>query len=210
MHSYEQRTLLLDQLNFLAKINHFEVKSGNTYSKNVSFLDSKNSCIVSNIEDSHMMLPTIFNNYPNFYHNDMIEDLNVVMNSYLKAIGLDFNMQHMTWDRNHYVCMKEQFTQPTDVSYYALTFVHESRFDKTSVFSIRLYTEQMNAFYNVNNNIKESNHDSINLGVYYKDIKSIIYPMLSAYKKEVENTLGYPITVIDAEIIKVLDMLKIA
>lgn len=54
-----------------------------------------------------MILPAVFKNYPELNLHDTVDNLNKLINSYFKAIGLYFDFWHMTWDEQHKVGMKK-------------------------------------------------------------------------------------------------------
>lgn len=209
MNIHEQKDFFLEQLTILSKIDNFEIENNNSYDQSLDFLDHTNDYLLYNIKHPQMILPAVFKNYSGLKLHSLVEDLNKVMKSYLKAIELDFDFKHMSWDEKHKVGLKKDYTKATDVDYYAIKFINYAEDGTTTVFSIRFYVEPIQAYYNVTNDFKVSHDVWTELGVYYQDLNSIIKPMLSAYNEQLSKTLTYSVDVVDDEVIEVLNMLKI-
>jgi len=209
MHTHEQKSFFLKQLTILSKIDDFEIEIIESYAQKLAFLDHTNDYLLYNVKNPQMILPAVFKNYPELNLHDTVDNLNKLINSYFKAIGLYFDFWHMTWDEQHKVGMKKGFTTATDVDFYAIKFVDHDDDGTTTVFSIKLYVEPMQAYYNVTNDFKISHDVWTEIGVYYQDLNSIIKPMLSAYMEKLSKTLTYSVDVVDDGIVEVLNMLKI-
>jgi hypothetical protein len=115
----------------------------------------------------------------------------------------------MTWEERHKVGMKKDYLTATDVSFYGIKFIDYAEDGTTTVFSIKLYVEPIQAYYDVTKDFKVSHDVWTELGVYYQDLNSIIKPMLSAYNEQLSKTLTYSVDVVDDGVIEVLNMLKI-
>jgi len=210
MNSNDKSRRLLEHLNILGKANEFDIKLNEKYKENINFFDSEDKGVLLNIKNNGTMLETILGNHPDL-DKQVVIDLEEVMQPYYKAIGLKYNFKNMQWDENHKFGMKKDFVLVTDIDYYQITFKDNKDFANTLIFLIKLYTEPMTAFYKTRDEyVGQFMVSYVEMGVYYKDLTSIIKPMLSVYKNKVSNLLSYNVDVIDDNIIKVLDMIKIS
>lgn len=209
MNIYEQKYFFLEKLTLLSKIDNFEIENSNSYAQSLDFLDHTNDYLLNNIKNPQMILSSVFKKYSSLNLPNLIDALSNVMQPYWKAIGLEFDFRHMTWDEKHKVGMKKDYTTATDVNFYCIKFVDYAEDGTTTVFSMKFYVEPMQAYYEVTNNFKVSHDVWTEIGVYYKDLNSIIKPMLSAYNEQLSKTLTYSVDTVDDGVIEVLNMLKI-
>lgn len=209
MNVYEQKAFFLEKLILLSKIDNFEIENSNSYAQSLDFLDHTNDYLLNNIKNPQMILSSVFKKYSSLNFPNLIDALSNIMQPYWKAIGLEFDFGHMTWDEKHKVGMKKDYTTATDVNFYCIKFVDYAEDGTTTVFSMKFYVEPMQAYYEVTNNFKVSHDVWTEIGVYYKDLNSIIKPMLSAYNEQLSKTLTYSVDTVDDGVIEVLNMLKI-
>lgn len=209
MNIYEQKAFFLEKLTLLSKIDNFEIENSNSYAQSLDFLDHTNDYLLNNIKNPQMILSSVFKKYSSLNLPNLIDALSNVIQPYWKAIGLEFDFEHMTWDEKHKVGMKKDYTTATDVNFYCIKFVDYAEDGTTTVFSMKFYVEPMQAYYEVTNNFKVSHDVWTEIGVYYKDLNSIIKPMLSAYNEQLSKTLTYSVDTVDDGVIEVLNMLKI-
>lgn len=209
MNIHEQKAFFLEKLMLLSKMDNFEIENSNSSEQTLDFLDHTNDYLLYNIKNQQIILPAVFKNYSEFNLNSIVEDLNKVMKPYLRAIGLEFDFRHMTWDEKHKVGMKKDYTTANDVNFYCIKFVDYAEDGTTTVFLVKFYVEPIKAYYEVTNNFKVSHDVWTEIGVYYQDLNSIIKPMLSAYNEQLSKTLTYSVDTVDDGVIEVLNMLKI-
>lgn len=208
MHINEKRAFFLEQLNILSKTANLSLEFSDSHRQILNFLDEQGNYLLDQVKHPDTVLQSIFSSIPDFDYKNSVDHLNTVIAPYLKAIGLNFNFPYMIWDEVHRVGIKDDFKSVNDVSYYSVTFFDRPDSEHLTVFNIRLYLHPVDAFYNVK---KDSvGHDIVNIRVYYKDLHSIVKPMLSSYLDFVSKRVTYAVDMIDDEIVEVLDMIKIS
>lgn len=204
----EKRAFFLEQVKKLSKTANFNLEFSDSNRQILNFLDEQGNYLLDQVKHPNTVLQSLFSSIPDFDYKNSVDYLNSVTSPYLKAIGLNFYFPHMIWDEVHRVGIKDDFESVTDISYYSVTFFDRPDSEHLTVFNIRLYFHPVDAFYNV----KKDNvgHDIVNIRVYYKDLNSIVKPMLSSYLEFVSKRVTYAVDVIDDEIVEVLDMIKIS
>lgn len=103
------------------------------------------------------------------------------------------------------IVLKKDYTSLHDVSYYQVELI--SSVEQTRIF-LNLHTEPVTPSYRRDKE-KRGYVKYLIVDVYYKDMESIKEPMLAYYLTEVSHFLHIPLTDIDENVLKLIEMVKI-
>lgn len=215
---------ILDQLHNLCLLDGVPFDQEKTFKNLLSgglvFHDSDGKVISDIFSNPKELLSVIFKLKPDFLsinfkesvsfeHKMVLSSLSHVILPYTKAFGLDFDLTSMSTNNDHILGMKADYSKLDDIEYYEISRLNQNT-SKTIKFVVKIYFEPMEAFYKYTKQpINSQQFDRIDIGVYYKNLKSVIKPMLTHYISDVSRLLDYPVDAITDEIVNTLDMLII-
>lgn len=215
---------ILEQLNNLCLLDGVpfdqEKTFKNLFSGGLVFHDSDGKVISDIFSNPKELLSVIFKLKPDFLstnfkesisfeHEMVLSSLSQVILPYTKAFGLDFDLTSMSTNNDHILGMKADYSKLDDIEYYEISRLNQNT-SKTIKFVVKIYFESIEAFYTYTKQpINSQQFDRIDIGVYYKDLKSIIKPMLTHYISDVSRLLDYPVDAITDDMVNTLDMLII-
>lgn len=103
------------------------------------------------------------------------------------------------------ISLKEGYTSVHDVAYYQVELIN-NRYSKR--FMVNFHTKPVTAGFRKNMEMKGSIGYYI-VDVYYRDFESLREPMLAYYATEISDFLKIPVNKVDADILKLVEMVKI-
>jgi len=177
----------------------------------LSFYDQVGSLMLFQL-GVDQVAPIVLKQFTNFKVNNLVKKLILqmddVVNEYLLGYLSEDFFNNFGEHNIQNIYMKDGFQSLDDIESYEVELINPSEQKRSTRIHVRFHTKPTTPKFYRDKNMKGT-IKYLHIDVYYKDIPSIIEPMLAYYAEEVGLYLGIPVCEVDNNILKLVEMVKI-
>lgn len=177
----------------------------------LSFYDQVGSLMLFQL-DVDQVAPIVLKPFTNFRVNKLIRkfilQMDDIITEYLLGYVPEDFFDNFGAHNVQNIYMKDGFQSLNDIESYEVELINMSEAQRSTRLYVRFHTQPTPPKFYRDKQMKGT-IKYLHVDVYYKDIPSIIEPMLAYYAEEVGQYLGIPVNEVDNNVLKLVEMVKI-